>query len=169
MGILGEAQHGQSEVGTHAASTFLHGRPRRSRSLTEGWVLGEALHTHRLARNHLHDGRIARFQGLGVVLQLLAGAPVDLLLQLGELAGDVCGVAVDDGRVAGADLPGVVQDDHLGDTAASGSLPKGSFLQGLALPGTSRVGKSMTSHATHRKANWFNGRTLSLFKTPFML
>lgn len=99
---------------------LLHRRPPKSCSLTEGWVLGEALHTHRLARDHLHDGRVARFQGLGVVLQLLAGAPVDLLLQLSKLAGDVCGVAVDDGRVAGADLAGVVQDDHLGDRAVSG-------------------------------------------------
>lgn len=91
-----EVQHDRCEVCTQAASMLLHGTPRRSQSLTKGWVLGEALHTHRLARNHLHDGRITRFQGFGVVLQLLAGASVDLLLQLSKLAGDVCGVAVDD-------------------------------------------------------------------------
>lgn len=117
---MAEAQHICCELYTHRVSTLLFGRPQKSRFLTKGWVLGEALHTHRLAGDHLHDGRIARFQGLGVVLQLLAGPSVNLLLQLGKLAGDVCGVAVDDRRVASADLAGVVQDDHLGNRAVSG-------------------------------------------------
>lgn len=64
--------------------------------LTEGRVLGEALHTHGLPRDHLYNGRVARLQGLGVVLQLLARAPVNLLLELGKLAGDVGRVAVND-------------------------------------------------------------------------
>ena len=43
-----------------------------------------------------------------------ASATIDLLEQLGELAGDVCSVAVEDGSVAGTDLTWVVEDDDLG-------------------------------------------------------
>lgn len=81
--------------------------------LTQGWVLGEALHTHGLARDHLHDGSVPGFQRFRVVLQLLARAPVDLLLQLGKLAGNVSSVAVNYRGISGADLTRVVQDDHL--------------------------------------------------------
>jgi len=47
------------------------------------------------------------------LLERLAGALVDLLLELGELAGDVSGVAVQNGSVAGGDLARVVHDDDL--------------------------------------------------------
>ena len=40
--------------------------------LTQWRVLGEALHTHGLPRDHVHDGGVTGLQGLGVVLQLLA-------------------------------------------------------------------------------------------------
>lgn len=83
-------------------------------TLTERRVLREALHTHGLAGDHIHDGGVSRLERFGIVLQLLAGAAVDLLLQLRKLAGDVSRVTVQHGRVAGADLPGVVEDDHLG-------------------------------------------------------
>ena len=81
--------------------------------LTQRRVLGEALHTHGLSGHHGDDGGVARLEGLGVVLQLLAGATVDLLLELAELAGDVGGVAVQHGGVALGDGTGVVQDDDL--------------------------------------------------------
>ncbi len=50
---------------------------------------------------------------LGVVLEFLSGASVALLLEFGELARDVRRVAVEHRRVAGHDLPRVVQNDHL--------------------------------------------------------
>lgn len=82
---------------------------------TKWWVLREALHTHGLPGDHVNDGCVARLQGLGVVLQLLARAPVNLLLQLSELTGDVGRVAVQHRGVAGTDLTWVVQDDDLGE------------------------------------------------------
>lgn len=48
-----------------------------------------------------------------MVLQFVASAPVNLLLQLSKATGHMGGVAVQHGRVAGFDLPGMVQDDHL--------------------------------------------------------
>lgn len=87
--------------------------------LTEGRVLGEAFDAHRLARNHVNDGGISRLECFGIVLQLLAGAAVYLLLQLCELAGDVSGVAVQHGGVAGADLARVIEDDHLRSNATT--------------------------------------------------
>ena len=51
---------------------------------------------------------------LRVGLDEHASATIDLLEQLGELAGDVCSVAVEDGSVASTDLTWVVEDDDLG-------------------------------------------------------
>ena len=81
--------------------------------LTQGRVLREALHTHGLSRDHLNNGGITRFQGLGVVLKLLSGTTVDLLLELAELAGNVCSVAIEHRGVTLRDLARVVQNDHL--------------------------------------------------------
>jgi hypothetical protein len=81
---------------------------------TERWVVGEGLDTHWLGRNHLDDGSIARLDELGVVLDGLAGTAVDLLEELGELAGDVGGVAVENWSVTGTNLTWVVEDDDLG-------------------------------------------------------
>jgi len=77
-------------------------------------VLGEGLNTHGLGRHHLDDGSITRLDELGGVLNGLAGTAVDLLEELGELAGNVGGVAIQDGRVTGTDLTRVVEDDDLG-------------------------------------------------------
>lgn len=81
---------------------------------TEGRVLGERLDAHRLRRNHLDDGSVTRLDELGQVLDRLARAAVDLLEERVELARNVGRVAVEDGRVAVADLAGVVHDDDLG-------------------------------------------------------
>eukprot|EP00160_Parvularia_atlantis_P018278 Unigene667_Nuclearia_a/m.2098 Unigene667_Nuclearia_a/g.2098 ORF Unigene667_Nuclearia_a/g.2098 Unigene667_Nuclearia_a/m.2098 type:complete len:492 (-) Unigene667_Nuclearia_a:91-1566(-) len=92
----------------------------------QGRVVRERLDAHGLHRDHLDDGGVARLDELGVLLKRLARAAVDLLLQLGELAGNVGRVAVEHWRVAGADLAGVVEDDDLG-------LERGRLLGGLVL------------------------------------
>jgi hypothetical protein len=81
---------------------------------TQGRVLLVRLDTHGLGGNKLDDGGVTRLQELGAGLHDLSGSSVDLLDELTELAGNVGGVAVEDGRVSGTDLTGVVQDDDLG-------------------------------------------------------
>lgn len=80
---------------------------------TKRRVVGEALDAHGFAGDHLNYGGVTGLQVLGVVLKLLAGTTVDLLLELGEFAGDVSGVAIQHRCVSSADLTGVVQDDDL--------------------------------------------------------
>ncbi|KPP79594.1 hypothetical protein Z043_100823, partial [Scleropages formosus] len=53
-------------------------------------------------------------------MTLLAGAAVDLLLEFCKLAGDVSCVAVNDRRVACADLTWMIQDDHLSGDVLEG-------------------------------------------------
>ena len=81
----------------------------------EGRVLGEGLDAEGLGGDQADHGGVAHLDELGLLLDFLAGTAVDLGLELGELARDVGGVAVEDGRVAGGDLAGVVQDDDLGE------------------------------------------------------
>ena len=81
---------------------------------TQGRVLLVRLDTHGLGGDKLDDGGVTRLQELGAGLHDLSGSPVDLLDEFTELAGNVGGVAVEDGRVSGTDLTGVVQDDDLG-------------------------------------------------------
>lgn len=81
---------------------------------TKRWVVGEGLNTHRLAGNHLDDGSITGLDELGVVLNGLAGTTVDLLEELGELAGNVGSVAIQDRSVASTNLTRVVKNDDLG-------------------------------------------------------
>jgi len=80
----------------------------------QGRVLAERLDAHRLGRDHLDHGGVARLDKLGRDLDRLAGTAVNLLGQLRELARNVGGVAVEDGGVAGADLARVVEDNDLG-------------------------------------------------------
>ena len=80
---------------------------------TQGRVVGESLNTHGLGGNQLDDGRVTRLDELGVGLNGLTSSAVDLLLDLGELAGNVGSVAVQDGSVTSTDLTGVVQDNDL--------------------------------------------------------
>ena len=81
---------------------------------TKRRIVGECLNAHGLAGNHLDDGSITRLDELGVVLHRLAGTTIDLLEELGELAGNVGSVAIQDGSVPGTDLTRVVEDDDLG-------------------------------------------------------
>jgi hypothetical protein len=81
---------------------------------TKRGVVGEGLNAHGLGGNHLDDGGVTRLDELGVGLGSLTGTAVDLLEELRELAGNVGGVAVEDGSVTGTNLTGVVQDNDLG-------------------------------------------------------
>lgn len=76
--------------------------------------LGEGLDTHGLGGNHLDDGGVTRLDELGGGLDGLARSSVDLLEELGELAGNVGGVAVENRCVTSADLSRVVHDNNLG-------------------------------------------------------
>lgn len=81
---------------------------------TKWWVIGEGLDAHRLGRNHLDDGSVARLDELRVGFDGLASAAIDLLKELRELASDVGSVAVEHWGVSGTDLTWVVEDDDLG-------------------------------------------------------
>jgi hypothetical protein len=84
-------------------------------------IVSESLNAHWLARSQFDDSGVTRLQRLWVVLDLLARTTVDLLLQFGELAGDVSSVAIQDWSVASGDLSRVVHDDDL-------SVERASFL-----------------------------------------
>ena len=73
----------------------------------------EGLHAHGLRGDELHNSGVTGLDGFGVGLGSLTSTPVNLLLDLVELASDVSGVAIQDGAVAVADLARVVQDDDL--------------------------------------------------------
>jgi len=77
------------------------------------WVLREGLDAHRLGGGHEDDGGITGLDLLGEVFHLLTGSSIDLLLEFGELAGDVGSVAIEDWGVAVSDLTRVVHDDDL--------------------------------------------------------
>jgi hypothetical protein len=81
---------------------------------TERRVLGIGLDTHGLGRNHLDDASITRLDKLGAGLDTLAGTTINLLQELGELAGNVGGVAIQDWCVSGRNLPRVVENNDLG-------------------------------------------------------
>jgi hypothetical protein len=110
---------------------------------TEGRVVSESLNTHGLGRNHLDDGGVTGLDELGVVLNGLSGTSVNLLEELGELAGDVGSVAVKDGSVTSTNLAGVVKDDDLGGEGSSslggvklgvtGDVATANFLDGDVL------------------------------------
>merc|ERR1712047_225409 len=67
-----------------------------------------------LAGEQLHDGSVSGLDELGRILGGLAGTPVNLLKDLGELASNVGSVAVEHWGVAVGHLAGVVQHDDLG-------------------------------------------------------
>jgi len=80
---------------------------------TEGWVLREGLNAHGLLGHHLDDGGVSRLDVGGVVLKLLTRTTIDLLDELGELAGNVGSMAINNWCVSSVDLARVVQDDDL--------------------------------------------------------
>lgn len=82
---------------------------------TERREVGEGLDAERLGRDEGDHGSVTRLDKLGVLLGGLAGTAIALLLDLGELAGNVGGVAIQDGGVAVGDLARVVQHDDLSE------------------------------------------------------
>lgn len=81
----------------------------------EGRVLSEGLNAHLLGGDHLDHGGVTGLDELGGILKDLTGTTVHLVLDLGELAGNVGGVAIEDWCVTSADLTGVAHDDNLGE------------------------------------------------------
>ena len=67
---------------------------------SKGRELGEGLDAHGLAGEQLDNGGVSRLDELGGVLGGLASTPVNLLHDLGELASNVSGVAVEHWGVA---------------------------------------------------------------------
>jgi len=81
---------------------------------TERGEAREGFHAHGLGRLKANDTGITGLDELGSCLGSFTSTTIDLLQDLSELAGDVSGVAIQDWRVAVADLSRVVEDDDLG-------------------------------------------------------
>jgi len=77
-------------------------------------VFGVSLDAHGLAWDKFDHSGITGLDGLGILLSDGTSSTIDLGLDLSELAGNVGGVAIQDRRVAITDLPGVVEDNDLG-------------------------------------------------------
>ena len=120
-------------------------------------VVGESLNTHWLGGNHLDNGGVTRLDELGSGFDGFTGTTIDLLQELGELAGNVGSVAIEHWCVTGTDLAGVVEDDDLG-VEGVGTL--GRVLLGVA-----------SNHAT---ADFLDGDVLDVkanvitWETPFL-
>ena len=122
---------------------------------SERRVVGEGLDAHGLGRNHLDDGSVTRLDELGVGLDRLSGTAVNLLLELRELARNVRGVAIEDGRVPSADLTRVVEDNDLGSEVGAagrrvvlgvtGDVSTTDFLDGNVLHVETNVVTGVTS------------------------
>ena len=82
---------------------------------TERGVGGEDLDDHGLLGDKLDHSGITSLNAWWLVFGGLTGTLVDLGADLGELAGNVGGVAIEDGCVAVLDLTGVVENDDLGN------------------------------------------------------
>ena len=80
---------------------------------TKRLVVGESLDAHGLGWDQSDHGGISGLHHLGGLFQNLTRSTIDLLLQLGELAGNVSGVAIQHWLVSSVDLSRVVQDDDL--------------------------------------------------------
>lgn len=77
-------------------------------------VLREGLNTHGFRWDHLDNGGVTGLDKLGSLFNRLAGTTVNLLEQLGELAGNVGGMAVKDGSITSTNLTRVVENNDLG-------------------------------------------------------
>ena len=86
---------------------------------SQRWELLEGLNAQRLGWDQVDDGGIARLDRFRVLFGRLARTTIDLLLDLGELAGNVSGVAIQHRGVSVGDLTGVVQDDDLSGEVSS--------------------------------------------------
>jgi len=118
-------------------------------------VVSESLNAHGLGGNHLDDRSITRLDELGVGLNALTSSAIDLLEELSELAGNVGGVAIEDGSVTGTDLTGVVEDDDL-------SVEGLGTVGGVVLAVTSNVTTAniLDRYVLHVETNVVTGVTL---------
>jgi hypothetical protein len=69
---------------------------------------------HGLAGDKFDNGGITRLDELGGGFNRFTRSAIDLLNELRELAGDVGGVAIENGSVSSTNLTRVVEDDDLG-------------------------------------------------------
>jgi len=76
--------------------------------------LARRLDAERLLRPDRYDGGVAVLDEVRVLLFDLPGGRVDFLVQRLDRTGDLCGVSVEDRRVAGRDDARVLHDDDLG-------------------------------------------------------
>ena len=81
---------------------------------SEWWELVESLHNHWLGWDHSDDTGITRLDVFWELLGNLTSSLVHLVLNLGELAGNMAGVAIEDWSVTVHDLTWMVHDDNLG-------------------------------------------------------
>ena len=93
----------------YSSKIFIDARNR----LDALYVHDEYCITQNLTWFHDYHGSVSGFDHFGIFLQHFSASAVDFLLYFCELAGDVCGVAVEHWLVAGVDLARVPQDDHL--------------------------------------------------------
>jgi hypothetical protein len=119
-------------------------------------VVGESLNAHGLGGNHLDDGGVTRLDELGGSLDRLAGTAVDLLDHLGELAGNVGSVAIEDRGVTSTNLAGVVEDDDLSGEA--GGTGRGVV---LGVTGDVATANFLDGNVLHVETNVVTGDTLS--------
>jgi len=82
---------------------------------TEGSVGGERLDNHGLLGDKLNHSGVLGLDALGKLLSDGTGTLVNLCSDLGELAGNMASVAIEDGSVSVLDLSGMVEDDNLSD------------------------------------------------------
>lgn len=81
---------------------------------SQRWVVLERLNTHWLGGNQLDNGGVTRLNELGIVFDGFIVTTINLLQELGELAGNVGSVAIEHWCVTGTDLARVVEDNDLG-------------------------------------------------------
>jgi len=76
-------------------------------------IFRELLDDHGLRGDELDHGGITRLDAGGVLLKSLTRTTIDLGHDLGELAGDVSSVAIENGCITVVDLTRVLHDDNL--------------------------------------------------------
>ena len=111
---------------------------------------------HGLGGDELDDSGVAGLDELGRGLDRLTSTTIDLFNELGKLASDVGGVAIEDGGVTSTDLARVVEDDDLG--VEGGGLLGGVVLRVGGDVSTTRI--SLTEDVLDVEADVVAGVTL---------
>lgn len=79
----------------------------------------EGLNAEGLGGDQSDHGSVTGLDEFGVLFGSFAGTTIAFLLDLGELAGNVCSVAIENGGVSVRDLTRVVQHDDLSEEVGS--------------------------------------------------